>query len=648
MASERTVLKALYELFPVGKNETDVPYMSWPAPGRATAVDCSLERYANPPLLPFDVFAIASHLLELSGAYHHIVPKLDGPDGSGTVSFLSLDHRKGAKRRLEISPRSINTCRAIAAIWREDITGSKTEEIETNLHNRIVKLRGLTRRWTLLFGKFGNAPIFAKTDEQESPPKWWALAHQLLMIADEAAVGVGFESLDEVKMLWFERHAQSLIFDKLSFDDVEIDDDYFEASQYYRTSLSVADHNIVCVQPKGRTTPVGCTMRSLSHHLALLPPQGVARADWYPPQPDAILTDEEELNMLLIPLPFWIPDGAFKGVSTKSTPTHNWGFFHVEQTWLARGCDPIGHTALLASLTNFILDLTLKAKKSHHARDIDAIVLPELALDFKTYNSLVPVLKQNLTKLEFFIAGLSDDVGGRKGNFVAVTTFKKTLDPQEVYWNTSVREKHHRWKLNRSQLESYGLTGALNPKYEWWEDLDLLSRRVDFTAFRKRSVLAAMICEDLARVDPCQELLRSIGPNLIIALLMDAPQLPTRWPARYATILAEDPGSSVLTLTSKALMNRQHIVGSPLSASAKDRVIALWRDDHHGAPIQIACPDHCQGVWLKLWSARVTDGALDGHEDIHGKTWIYGKHEALEIEKAVAKYPEILTVPSRI
>jgi hypothetical protein len=153
-----------------------------------------------------------------------------------------------------------------------------------------------------------------------------------------------------------------------------------------------------------------------------------------------------------------------------------------------------------------------------------------------------------------------------------------------------------------------------------------------------------MICEDLARVDPCQELLRAVGPNLVVALLMDAPQLATRWPARYATVLSDDPGSSVLTLTSRALMTRQHLLGLRKSKRPKDRIVALWRDDHYGIARPLECPHDCHGVWLKLWSSRVVDISLDGRSDTSGKSWVYGKHRSLAIPNVAQSFPDILGI----
>src|SRR6056297_117169 len=80
-------------------------------------------------------------------------------------------------------------------------------------------------------------------------------------------------------------------------------------------------------------------------------------------------------------------------------------------------------------------------------------------------------------------------------------------NPDDMYRDPGLvtqREKHHRWKLDRHQILDYGLEGFLNPPYQWWENIDLLNRRVDFAVVWAGTVISAMICEDLAWVDPCQ------------------------------------------------------------------------------------------------------------------------------------------------
>ena len=74
---------------------------------------------------------------------------------------------------------------------------------------------------------------------------------------------------------------------------------------------------------------------------------------------------------------------------------------------------------------------------------------------------------------------------------------------------------------------------------------------------------------------PCHSAVRSVGPNLVFVLLMDGPQIASRWSARYATSLADDPGSAVLTLTSRGLIERVNAMGR----RSPNNAVALWKDD---------------------------------------------------------------------
>ena len=66
---------------------------------------------------------------------------------------------------------------------------------------------------------------------------------------------------------------------------------------------------------------------------------------------------------------------------------------------------------------------------------------------------------------------------------------------------------------------------------------------------RRDSTQASLVCEDLAQNDDVAQLIRSVGPTVVICVLLDGPQLTSRWAARYASVLADDPGSAVLTLS---------------------------------------------------------------------------------------------------
>jgi hypothetical protein len=178
--------------------------------------------------------------------------------------------------------------------------------------------------------------------------------------------------------------------------------------------------------------------------------------------------------------------------------------------------------------------------------------------------------------------------------------------------------KHHRWYLDRAQIVNYQLAGALPASRGAWEHIELKPPRVLHFATVDATTWSVLICEDLARQDPAADLIRAVGPNLLIALLMDGPQLSNRWPARYAAVLAEDPGTSVLSLTSMGMAERSRpILGSGVRAPGS-RVIALWRDAFEGE-IQIALdPGHNAGV-LNLEYRMETEYCVDGRTD-HGQT----------------------------
>lgn len=137
------------------------------------------------------------------------------------------------------------------------------------------------------------------------------------------------------------------------------------------------------------------------------------------------------------------------------------------------------------------------------------------------------------------------------------------------------------------------------------------ARSLAFIAMRPWLTIAALVCEDLARQDPMADLVRSVGPNLVLALLMDAPQTVARWPARYATVLADDPGSSVLTVTSIGMAK----LSRPTNCELKPRVVALWKDARSRTPIEIEMPEGTSAVVLNLTEERINEFTADGRDD---------------------------------
>ena len=180
------------------------------------------------------------------------------------------------------------------------------------------------------------------------------------------------------------------------------------------------------------------------------------------------------------------------------------------------------------------------------------------------------------------------------------------------------QSKHHRWCLDRSQILQYGLGARVPASRECWEGIHLGDREINFVTLQSWLTICVLICEDLARQDPLAEVIRAVGPNLIFALLMDGPQLKNRWPSRYASVLAEDPGCSVLTLTSLGMSSRSRPREVERGGAAdKSSVIALWKDAWYGEREIALEPGHDACV-LSLVCRSEKEYTLDGRHD-HGQ-----------------------------
>src|SRR5262249_802199 len=95
---------------------------------------------------------------------------------------------------------------------------------------------------------------------------------------------------------------------------------------------------------------------------------------------------------------------------------------------------------------------------------------------------------------------------------------------------------------------------------------------VQFVELGNEVTLASLVCEDLAQSDEVASVIRAVGPMIVVIPLLDGPQLSSRWGARYAAVLADAPGSAVLTLTPFGMAQRSRLPGQNLSP-----VVALWK-----------------------------------------------------------------------
>jgi hypothetical protein len=341
------------------------------------------------------------------------------------------------------------------------------------------------------------------------------------------------------------------------------------------------------VLPKQHTPRGGLTLRSLTHHLALHIGSEVTPFWYTVPQP----TVNHSMNLLVAPWPLKLRPSQFqpaKGTLHDMPPRFGFVEFRLDE-------NPQRVAEWTAAL---IKEATTVAGR------VDGVVFPEGALSAPEYEQVRSVVLENGA---FLIAGVlraSRKKNGAAENLVMLDAINSGL-PMNVE-----QRKHHRWRLDRGQIEMYGLGGTLDPTRDWWEHIVMGRREVHFVSLNEQLSLCCLVCEDLARQDPVAELVRSVGPNLVVALLMDAPQLGVRWPARYATVLADDPGSSVLTLTSAGMVD----LTRPPRSAKPSRSIGLWKDARSDF-VELELPQGAAGLLLSLCTEAVEEWTADGRSD---------------------------------
>jgi hypothetical protein len=485
----------------------------------------------------------------------------------------------------------------------------------------------------------------AKASNPQECPKWWTAVFQLLIIADEACEGIGHyyedenaEGVNKVPDLWLfaARHAEmqeAELANIIGTSELPEKYDLVPAEKYVSSLGLLADRNIVCVQPKCRVAQVGCSVRNLSRNLALTGPAGNVRCNWRQLPANAIKPKQlrDAMNILLIPSPTEMNAKAFKGKEPCDT---NWGVFDIEQEWLHEDLRNISNPADIKDENGAWIEYVARVdsiitKATQDSGRVDAIIFPELSITYPIFSRLFKYLiskEEPNDKLRFMIAGTKGNCENNTGNHVMTAINEKVLV------NTSkspVREfsqrKHHRWKVGKDQIATYGIGSALSPHFDWWENHSIETRELNFFQLRRDTIFASLICEDLARNDPCHDIMRSVAPNLVFALLMDGPQLANRWPARYASTLAEDPGSTVITLTSYGLVSRSN----DQFTDRKSHSVGLLRDSR-GTTREIILQPGDDAILLTLGSSDVVDKTIDSRPTNNASEWYYISQKSLK------------------
>lgn len=349
--------------------------------------------------------------------------------------------------------------------------------------------------------------------------------------------------------------------------------------------------------PKAHTPSSGTTLRSLSHHLAGFPACGVdVRWERMPTRLLPARHDGRSLNVLLLPWPLAIPPKAIQPVRPLPTGRTEDGSHRP-----ARGA--------------FTVDLGASPSLAEIARVVDAaetvvdrvhvVLLPELALPAGT----VADVARRLRRVVVSGTGTPAKPPGHGRNGAEIAIPLESAEAPDGLVTHAVQAKHHPWRIDASQIVQYGLGSSLSPQTDWWEAIDPAPRTLTFRVLQEGLVFCLLVCEDLARQDPAAPLVRAVGPDLVIALLMDGPQLDSRWSARYASVLADDPGSSVLTVTSLGMATLCRPPGK-----AASRIVGLWRDPV-SSPRELELPDDSVGLVLSLSWVASRETTLDGRSD---------------------------------
>jgi hypothetical protein len=348
-------------------------------------------------------------------------------------------------------------------------------------------------------------------------------------------------------------------------------------------SMSRVDRNRLRVLPKYRTPGGGIAARSIDRYMFVTGP-GV---DVMVPQISPLRRRPEhgQLNLLLLPWPMHVSDADFRPMpgSVRRRELEPYGYFDFDPS-----------ERFDVSLADRVL-----ARATKEAERIDAVVLPENSI----VEEDVPAIEAVLAKhgVSMLVAGVRSR-GGTAGAFGSNWVLCAAMI--DGRWSHLRQDKRHRWSLDGSQIEQYHLSEVLDPRVRWWEAIEVPRRALQLIERGDGHTIASVVCEDLAQLDDATALLRAAGPSLIIALLLDGPQLASRWAARYAGVLADDPGSAVLTLSSYGMVRRCWRNGQSPSS-----VVALWRD-RIGGTREVTLPPGAEGILLTAdWSPSMRRSA---------------------------------------
>ena len=440
----------------------------------------------------------------------------------------------------------------------------------------------LTAEWSA-FRERAEVPL-----EQLAAGSDWRLCEALLTlhaVADEACAGLAV-ALDS-------SHADGCIYRARGREFLA------------RTgSLARINPRVLRVLPKVCTPPTG--RPAFARYACVQGPGIEARWHKIPARHRGTDRRSEHATLLLLPWPLEVRESDFRVLedSVQRLEKEPFGFYEFA---------PEG------GLDLELLDRVLAAAR-REAGSVDVVLLPESAIDANEIEDVERLLdRHGVVMLQAGVRERAREPDQLPGNWIHMGVNPRlekggSLSEREgEAWFHIPQNKHHRWSLDESQIYQYHLGGVLHPRIRWWEAMKVPRKAIEFVEVAELT-LVSLVCEDLAQNDEIASLMRSVGPTVVLAVLLDGPQLSSRWAARYASGLADDPGSAVLTLTSFGMVQRSR----PHTREAS-RVVALWKDPASGVR-EIPLETGAQGVLLTVCMDRATRRSADGRWPVDNGT----------------------------
>lgn len=471
-------------------------------------------------------------------------------------------------------------------------------------------------RWAVTRESIRRLRTDSSNENSNQKQVWIAVSDLLSLhaIADEACWGWGLKKTSRNKA---KECASAFLYDK--------------------GTMSTIDVEICRVLPKRHNPTTGITLRSLSSNLGFQTSSVDVDINWQHSghSPLDNKAREENFNsftVLLLPWPLRVYARDFRPYkfpeNTEPLPNNiNFFTYDPDSTDMEKayryGEDEVGNPVfedLRYRIRKNLPKVLDKAMDEVGNKKIDMVIFPESALNEEILTDVEKILSEK--EVSVYIAGVRDKPKDMTVRFERNSVYFKTLQKNGSNWEFPLNQankgdnsrryrqsKHHRWKLTYSQIIKYNLGISLNPNKDWWEAIKINRRKVSFINIGDKLTICPLICEDLARQDPIASVIRTVGPSLVVTILMDGPQTMNRWAARYASVLADDPGSSVLTLTSYGMVRRSNQASKSIS-----NVVALFYDGL-SSPQELEFDNGAAGILLNLCLEEKREFTLDGRSE---------------------------------